>query len=437
LPSRGRRPRTAALLRPTAIVGYVLTVAALLTAALADVLAPHDPFRTVGPALQPPGGGFPLGTDNLGRDLFSAVVHGARTSMLVTVSVVAIATVIGITIGLLAGFHRGLLDDLLMRLIEVLQVVPRFFLALLVVAFLGSGVYPLILLLGLTSWTMLARVIRADVLSQSTRIYVEAAVAAGASTRRILSRHVLPNVLPPAMAMLALLASRIILIEAGLSFLGLGDPNRISWGQLASNSQPFLQVAWWMSVFPGAAITLTVVGLNLTSDALTAAMTPRGAGMAGWQRRSASDRRADVLGGGGWGRRCRTADAPAAAGTDQGEDDAEHHGHGQQERQEEPEDGQPHLHHVHERHDAGAQPAEEPREVLGHLEVARLDELHGDRGEVDLRAQDPQPAERRLELGLPPRQLRLDGDDLADVPGLAEELLQARDRGPGGLDPGL
>jgi peptide/nickel transport system permease protein len=255
-------------------VGLALTVATLLSGLFAGVIASDDPFRAVAEPLQSPSGRHLMGTDDLGRDLLSAVVHGARTSMLVVVAVCAIASVIGIGVGALSGYRAGLVDDVVMRVTEIFQAVPRFFLALLVVALFGPGLDNLILVLGLTSWPLLARVVRAESLSMRQREFVEAARALGASSTRIVVRHLLPNVLPAALVVISLMASRVILLEASLSFLGLGDPNAMSWGYLANNAQRFLRLAWWMSVFPGAAIALTVLGLNLVSDALNDVLNP-------------------------------------------------------------------------------------------------------------------------------------------------------------------
>lgn len=261
---------------PAGLLGLVIVMLFGFVAVFAERIAPGDPFDTsAGPALSSPSGRHLLGTDNLGRDLASGIVHGANTSMTVILSVLAISAVIGISVGAVAGFYGGVVDVLLMRLAEIFQVVPRFFLALLVIAYFGPGIDKLILLLGLTSWPFLARVVRAEALSLRRREFVESARATGASGLRILVRQVIPNLLPVAVVVLTLFASRIILIEAGLAFLGLGDQNRISWGQLANNAQQFLQQAWWMAVFPGLAIALSVVGLNLLGDAVSDALEPR------------------------------------------------------------------------------------------------------------------------------------------------------------------
>ncbi len=270
-----RRPRHLRDLfrTPSGLLGLGIVVLFGLIAAFANRIAPGDPFDTsAGPALSAPSAHHLMGTDNLGRDLATGIVHGAHTSMTVIVSVLAISAVIGITVGSIAGFYGGVADLVLMRVAEVFQVVPRFFLALLVIAYFGPGMDKLILLLGLTSWPFLARVVRVEALSLKRREFVDAARATGASGVRILFRQVIPNLLPVSVVVLTLFASRIIMIEAGLAFLGLGDQNRISWGMLANNAQQFLQLAWWMTVFPGLAIALAVVGLNLVGDAVSDAL---------------------------------------------------------------------------------------------------------------------------------------------------------------------
>ncbi|MGH7323898.1 MAG: ABC transporter permease [Candidatus Rokuibacteriota bacterium] len=260
---------------PAGAVGLALTVALVMVAVLADHLTPGDPFASVAPSLAPPSWRHPMGTDDLGRDLLTGVVHGARTSLVVVLTVSAIATVIGIGVGALAGYRGRITDDALMRVTEFVQVVPRFFLAVVVIALFGPGLDRLVVLLGVTSWPWLARVVRAETLSLRTRPWVDAARSLGAPTWRILLRHVLPNVLPAALVVVSLNAASVLLLEAGLSFLGLGDPHRMSWGYLASNAQRFLRVAWWMTLFPGLAIALAVLGLNLLGDALNDALSPR------------------------------------------------------------------------------------------------------------------------------------------------------------------
>jgi len=273
---RAKRSRSGRSRSVAGTVGITLVVLIGSTALFANQIAPGDPFNTeAGPALSPPTASHWFGTDNLGRDMATGIVHGARTTMTVVVCVVIISAIIGVSVGAVAGFKGGLVDDLLMRVGELFQVVPRFFLALLVISFFGPGLNKLILLLGLTSWPFLARIVRADAISIKEKDFAAAARAAGASSIRILVRQIVPNLLPAAVVVITLFASRVIMIEAGLAFLGLGDQNRMSWGGMANNAQQFLQVAWWMALFPGLAIVLAVLGLNLLGDALTAALDNR------------------------------------------------------------------------------------------------------------------------------------------------------------------
>lgn len=179
------------------------------------------------------------------------------------------------TIGALSGYTGGLVDDALMRVTEVVQVVPRFSLAVVIIALFGPGVDRLALLLGLTSWPVIARVARAETLSVKSWEFVDAARSLGASTGRIVLRQVLPNALPPTIVVVSLNAASVILLEAGLSFLGLGDPAFVSWGYLINNAQNFLRVAWWLAFFPGATIALAVLGLNLLGDAMNDLLNPR------------------------------------------------------------------------------------------------------------------------------------------------------------------
>lgn len=252
-----------------------MTLLLVVVGMLAPLLAPLDPFAVDGPPLSPPSSAHPMGTDALGRDLFSGVIYGARTSLLVAAGVAVMVVLIGTAVGLLSGYLGGWMDDVLMRSTEMFQVLPRFFLALVVIAFFGPGLDRLVLLLGLTSWPLLARVIRAEVFSLRHREFIEAARVHGASRTRILLREILPNALPPGIALLGLVVAQVILIEASLGFLGLGDPNVTSWGTLASEAQRFLRVAWWLSLFPGLAILLAVLGLNLLGDAVTDALSGR------------------------------------------------------------------------------------------------------------------------------------------------------------------
>ena len=259
---------------PTGVTGVVLTVGVALVGAFAGTLAPSDPFTTVGKPLTGPSAAHLMGTDDLGRDVLSGVLYGMRTSTIVATVAVLLAGVIGVFVGAVAGYCGGRVDDVLMRITEVVQGCPRFFLAIVAVALLGAGLDIVILVLGLTSWPMLARVVRAESLSLREREFVEAARALGASGPSILVRHVLPSVLPFAWVVISLLAASVILLEASLSYLGLGDPNVMSLGYLANNAQGFMRSAWWMAVFPGLAIVVAVLGLSLVSDAVGDVLNP-------------------------------------------------------------------------------------------------------------------------------------------------------------------
>lgn len=239
---------------------------------IGPLLSTTDPFALSGPALAAPSLAHPMGTDALGRDLFSGVVAGARTSLLVALMVGALAFAIGVSVGLLGGFRGGVIDNVLTRITEMFQVLPRFFLVVIAVALLGPGLDRMIVTLAITSWPMLARVVRSDVMALRDIDFVVAAEAAGASPARIVWRELLPNVLPSAVVMLGLLIGQVLLIEASLGFLGLGDPNAMSWGMLAGQAQGFVRVAWWLPLFPGLAIMVAVLGFNLLADALMAVL---------------------------------------------------------------------------------------------------------------------------------------------------------------------
>lgn len=260
---------------PAGRVGFVLVGTTLAVALLAPLIATTDPFALTGPPLRPPSADHLMGTDALGRDAFSGVVFGARTSVAVATSVVLLTLALGLGVGMMAGYGSALIDDVLMRVTELFHVMPRFLLVVVGIALFGSGLPQLILILGLTSWPTLARVVRAEVLSLREQDFVRAAEASGATPGRILARELLPNLLPSAIVMAGLLFGQVLLVEASLGFLGIGDPNAISWGLLAGQAQGFLRVAWWLPFFPGLAITIAVLGWNLLADALTRALGGR------------------------------------------------------------------------------------------------------------------------------------------------------------------
>jgi peptide/nickel transport system permease protein len=258
------------------IVGGALLAIVAIAATFGAALDPTAPGSTDAPALQSPSLAHWLGTDDLGRDILSGVLHGARASLAVGLAVALTSSLVGVVVGVVSGYAGGLADDALMRATELVQTLPRFFLAVLVAALFGPSFLVLALLLGLTFWPQTARLIRAQVFSLREREYVLAARAVGCGDARILSRHVLPGVVAIAITSAALQVGAAILVEAGLAFLGVGDRSVVSWGRMLNDAQPFLRVAWWMSVFPGIALVATVLGANLLADGVYEAWDPRG-----------------------------------------------------------------------------------------------------------------------------------------------------------------
>ena len=265
--------RRGLLRSPAGALGLTLTTFVVALAVAAPLLS-ENPFVPVDDLLLSPSRRHLLGTDQFGRDVLACVAHGARTSLSLVISVAVMSGAIGILVGVIAGYHGSLLDDALMRVTEMVQSIPRLLFAILAVTVLGPGTRPLALLLGLTSWTFLARVVRAETLVVRQREFVESAEAQGASFGRIAATHVVPNILPTALVVIALVASRMIMLEAGLAFLGLTDPNVMSWGMLIRNADAYLHVAWWISIFPGLAVAIGVLGLNLLSDGLSDVLDP-------------------------------------------------------------------------------------------------------------------------------------------------------------------
>jgi len=276
MPSVARTPAFGGMAgRKAGIIGAVLLSAMLISALLAPLLATADPFAIIGPSLAAPSLDYLMGTDALGRDLFSGVLYGTRTSLLIATAVGLLATACGVTIGITAGYLGGSADDLLMRITELFQVLPRFILVAVIIALLGPGLDRVVLTLGLTSWPVLARVVRGEVLATRNLDFVLSAEALGATRVRIFSRVLLPQVMPSVLVLVALMLGQVLLLEASLGFLGLGDPNTLTWGMLAGQAQGYLRAAWWLPLFPGLAITLTVLGFNLFADGLSAALQRR------------------------------------------------------------------------------------------------------------------------------------------------------------------
>jgi peptide/nickel transport system permease protein len=247
--------------------GTILTL--LVVAAVgAPWLAPGDPFAMGAQSLVPPGPGHVFGTDDLGRDVFAGVVHGARTSLLVGIMAAALAGGFGLLVGGLAAIRGGLADDVLMRGTDFVQALPRFILIVTIVSLFGHRFELIVLAIGLTEWPTTARLFRAHAMSTMARDFAFAARAAGATDMRLLTRHIVPLSLSVMAAQISYHAGGAILVESGLSLLGLGDPSVMSWGTLLGAAQRFVREAWWMSLFPGIAITLTVLGCNLLAEGL-------------------------------------------------------------------------------------------------------------------------------------------------------------------------
>jgi peptide/nickel transport system permease protein len=217
----------------------------------------------------------PLGTDALGRDVFAGLIFGARVSLLVGLVSTLVALVVGVPIGAMAGYFGGKTDDALMRFTEFFQTIPSFALAIVLVAILQPSIYSIVASIAVVSWPPVARLVRGEVLSLRTREYVQAAVVTGQSNTWIILREILPNALSPVIVLASLMVATAILLESSLAFLGLGDPNLISWGYMVGAGRTVIRQAWWITVFPGVAILISVLGLNLIGEGLNDALNPR------------------------------------------------------------------------------------------------------------------------------------------------------------------
>ena len=260
-----------------AVIGLVLLLILIAFAIIAPYLYPQSPWRVVGRPFLPPFGleRLPLGTDSLGRDIASGLVHGARVSLMIGAVSTLVALLIGVPLGAIAGYAGGIVDDVLMRFTEFFQTIPSFALAIVLVAILQPTLGSIVLAIGIVSWPPVARLVRGEVLSLRTREYVLAAVTLGQSTTRIIFSQILPNAIAPIVVLGSLMIASAVLLESALSFLGLGDPNRMSWGYMIGAGRARLLDAWWISFFPGLAIFLTVLALNLAGEGLNDALNPR------------------------------------------------------------------------------------------------------------------------------------------------------------------
>jgi peptide/nickel transport system permease protein len=269
--------------RRTALFGLVVVAVAVATALAAPWLTVFDPVeQNIADRLKPPGWRdeagrlHPLGTDQLGRDLFARVVAGARPALLVGAAAVLISGVIGMVVGLVAGYFGGRVDDLLMRVADVQLAFPFILLAIAVIGVVGPSLATIIVVIGVSSWVVYARIVRGTALSLREREFVQAALALGSGDVRILARHILPNALTPWLVVATLDMARVIVIESALSFLGLGvQPPTPTWGGMLADGRVYISTAWWLATFPGLAILITVLGINLFGDGLRDTLDPR------------------------------------------------------------------------------------------------------------------------------------------------------------------
>lgn len=266
-----------AIRQPAAAVGGSIILIEVLLAIFAPIIAPHDPLHSYTDfVLSRPGGGFLFGTDQLGRDVFARTIYGTRISLQIAIVCVGIALVVGSTLGLVAGFLGGIVDALVMRVMDVLLAFPDILLAIAVVAILGPSLTNAMIAIGVAFVPVYARTVRSAVLSIVEADYVKAARVIGVSTPRILLRHVLPNAVAPVIVISTVSSGVTILVAAGLSYVGLGaQPPTPEWGSMLSTALQYMPASWWMAVFPGLAITLTVLAFNLLGDTLRDLLDPR------------------------------------------------------------------------------------------------------------------------------------------------------------------
>jgi peptide/nickel transport system permease protein len=260
-----------------AVVGGLVVAVLAVLAIAATGLSPHDPHRPdIKRILEPPSASHWLGTDQIGRDVLSRMLHGSRVSLAVGFVSVGIATAIGIALGAAAGYHGGVVDGAIMRLVDLMLVFPRFFLLLAVLAFLKPSIWTIMVVIGLTGWMGVARLVRAEFLALKEREFVIWSQSIGASAFRIIWRHILPNAMAPVLVAMTLGIPAAILTESGLSFLGLGvRPPYATWGNILNEGKEVIELAWWLSVYPGLAILVTVLSYNLLGEGIRDALDPR------------------------------------------------------------------------------------------------------------------------------------------------------------------
>lgn len=265
------------LRHPSGLIGILLIVLAVGMALGAGYFYPSGPWSLAGPPRLWPGQNpaFPLGTDSLGRDLAAGLFHGSRVSLAVGAAAAVVSVVIGTVVGGLSGYYGGWLDDVLMRLTDAMQTIPSFLSAIAIVGIVGPSLPTIIVAIAVVSWPMIARLVRAEFLRLRTYDFVQSCRIVGMSDMRIIFTQILPNCLAPIIVASSVLVATAIIVEASLSFLGLGDPNAMSWGTILGNGRAALRTAWYMTAIPAVALVLTVLALNLVGDALNDVLNPR------------------------------------------------------------------------------------------------------------------------------------------------------------------
>jgi peptide/nickel transport system permease protein len=257
-------------------IGLILFVLVLLVAIFANVLSPFDPYYLGEDLLVAPGSeNHPLGTNQMGCDILSMLLHGSRASLTIGIVAATISGLIGTLLGAFAGYYGGMLDKVVSEVINIFLMIPSFFLILIIVSIFGSNMFNVMLVIGLTSWPSNARMMRVQAMSLKERTFIKGAVVMGESRLRILFKYIIPNGLFPVIANTTMGVAKAILTEASLSFLGLGDPNVVSWGQMVFDGKAYLQTGWWISTLPGLSIMLIVIVFYMIGDGLNYALNPR------------------------------------------------------------------------------------------------------------------------------------------------------------------
>ena len=265
------------LSNPNALLGIVVLAIIAIAALLAPVLYPGDPLEMVARPFLWPGqnAAYPLGTDSMGRDVLAGILHGAWISLTVGIAATLLGLGVGVTVGALAGYFGGLVDDLLVKLIEIFQTIPSFVLLVVLVAIAQPTTTTVTAAIAIVSWPTVARLTRAEFRAIREKDYVLAARSLGFGHARIIFREILPNALPPLIVTSSVMVASAILMESALSFMGLGDPNRVSWGSMIGSGRDVIRTAWYLTALPGLAIVFTVLALNLIGDGLNDALNPR------------------------------------------------------------------------------------------------------------------------------------------------------------------